>query len=104
MSFATAARWRRHPTTAAPRPSPPGTAELPLPHRRAAIAAPPGWVQVPVEPTPGMLEAGLKRKALELWKDGASPLRASTANLRPVQEVAAMQWAAMLAAAPQPSA
>ena len=70
---------------------------------RAALAAPavpPGWQLVPVEPTEAMLEAGLKRKALALWKDGASPLRASTANLRPVQEVAALQWAAMLAAAP----
>lgn len=66
----------------------------------AAPAVPPGWQLVPVEPTPAMLEAGLKRKALALWKDGASPLRASTANLRPVQEVAALQWAAMLAAAP----
>lgn len=70
----------------------------------AAIQAqqvPAGHVVVPVEPTPEMLEAGLKRRAMVKWKDGSSPLRARTENLRPSLEVAALQWEAMLAAAPK---
>lgn len=61
----------------------------------------PGWKLVPVEPTPEMLEAGLKRKALERWADGYSAIRSSTAQLRPTLQVAAIQWQAMLTAAPQ---
>ena len=56
---------------------------------------------MPVEPTEEMLEAGLKRKALVKWKEGISPFRARTENLRPTLEVAALQWEAMLAAAPK---
>ena len=66
-------------------------------------AVPQGWRLVPIEPTKEMLDAGLKRKAQARWIDGASVLRARTENLRPAEEIAALQWEAMLAATPAPA-
>ncbi len=71
----------------------------PQPAQQPAI--PEGWKLVPVEPTLEMLDAGLKRKSQARWMDGASPLRARTDNLRPANEIAALQWEAMLSAAPE---
>ena len=68
-----------------------------------APAVPQGWKLVPIEPTKEMLDAGLKRKAQARWLDGALVLRARTENLRPAEEIAALQWEAMLAATPAPA-
>ena len=68
-----------------------------------APAVPQGWKLVPIEPTKEMLDAGLKRKAQARWLDGTLVLRARTENLRPAEEIAALQWEAMLAATPAPA-
>lgn len=52
-------------------------------NRRAAIAAPPGWVLVPVEPTPAMLDA--------MWRE---------VSLMDYMQGVRAGWAAALAAAP----
>lgn len=72
-------------------------------HNNNAPAVPQGWRLVPIEPTKEMLDAGLKRKAQARWIDGASVLRARTENLRPAEEIAALQWDAMLAVSPAPA-
>ena len=68
-----------------------------------APAVPQGWKLVPIEPTKEMLDVGLKRKAQARWVDGALVLRTRTENLRPAEEIAALQWEAMLAATPAPA-